>query len=215
MTRSQLRKTSLDMMRGGALAVEEHGQISLGFYRFVTDEQRREFREKLSELLRPRRRYTKRIKIDPLAVQRQGEHVLAEDDRDPIAHNACTWFVRACYVSEGGELLCFDAGPFVELTAIRVKAELAHHEPRVKWSNEHHTWLKPPGAELPQPKVWHGTRDYDMITTATNAMGARHVMLPSQRESLQRRYNEAIASDPTLARAGIEHDHGTNEAADA
>lgn len=198
-----LRKQTLDMLRGGVFDVEEHGQISLGFYRKIPDEVRNAFREKLSELLRPRRSYVKRFKIDPLAVERVGERVLDDDDHDPIARNACVWFVRIFYVSQGDELLCFDAGPFVRITADNAKRDASHYAPGPKWSKEHSTWITPPDGNLPQPEVWHSTRDGEKIVARTNALGARHIVLPSHRASLQQRYNEAIGKDPTLSRAGL------------
>lgn len=188
------------MMRKGTLDVEEHGQISLGFYRGVPPDVRADFRARLSAMLRPRRHYAKRIIIRPDAMVRDGDRALAEADHNPSAHNACVWFVRVFYMSAGDELLCFDAGPFVRVTADRAKADASHYVRGDRWDDTRKEWIRTPDP-TPQPIVWHATREADKISALTNARGARHAVLPSQRAVLQHNYNEAIAKDPTLARS--------------
>lgn len=48
-----------------------------------------------------------------------GARALAEDDRSAASASA-RWLVRVYYRSAGGEILCFDAGPFARQTADRV-----------------------------------------------------------------------------------------------
>ena len=158
-------------------------QFFATFYRTddLTDEQlerREEFARDVLAIKPLRRRSSKVDHARARArLEAAGSKAIAEADRATPEELASSkgrkWLVRIYYWSEGGELLCFDAGPYHRATADRVAGEHARQDYRPRQSS-------PPSAEV---------FDRDQVGADAIAQGdvrrpvrgARLVVLPSQR----------------------------------
>lgn len=157
-------------------------QFFATFYRTddLTDEQlerREEFARDVLAIKPLRRRSSKVDHARARArLEAAGSKAIAEADRATPEELASSkgrkWLVRIYYWSEGGELLCFDAGPYHRATADRVAGEHAPQDYRPRQSS-------PPSAEV-------FDRDQRARAIAQGDVrrpvrGARLVVLPSQR----------------------------------
>ena len=157
-------------------------QFFATFYRTddLTDEQlerREEFARDVLAIKPLRRRSSKVDHARARArLEAAGSKAIAEADRATPEELASSkgrkWLVRIYYWSEGGELLCFDAGPYHRATADRVAGEHARQDYRPRQSS-------PPSAEV-------FDRDQRARAIAQGDVrrpvrGARLVVLPSQR----------------------------------
>jgi len=85
---------------------------------------RENIREAMDAVKSPRRAPRVKPARARALIEAAGSRAIAEPDR--VAGSAARkWLVRIYYVSAGGELLCFDAGPFVDVVASRVASEHA------------------------------------------------------------------------------------------
>lgn len=130
-------------------------------------------------------------------IEAAGGRALAEADRATPEELATSkgrkWLVRIYYWSEGGELLCFDAGPYHRQTADRVAGEHAarvdfvpDEKPRRKARKLEDMYrprqADPPGAEVfDRDEIGADAIAQDRVRRP--ARGARLVVLPSQQSN--------------------------------
>lgn len=127
-------------------------------------------------------------------IEAAGARAIATPDREPPA-NGRKWLVRIYYYSDGGELLCFDAGPYHRQTADRVASEhaarmdfvpLLDEKPRRK-ARKLEEMYRPHPDDPPSAEVF----DRDEVGADAIAQdryrkpnhGARLVVLPSQQHN--------------------------------
>lgn len=176
-------------------------QFFATFYRTddLTDEQlerREEFARDVLAIKPLRRRSSKVDHARARArLEAAGSKAIAEADRATPEELASSkgrkWLVRIYYWSEGGELLCFDAGPYHRATADRVAGEHAAPQdfvpdetPRRK-PRKLEEMYRPRQSSPPSAEVF----DRDQVGADAIAQGdvrrpvrgARLVVLPSQR----------------------------------